>query len=108
MLPIAYATVFAPLLLLSARSFESVGLRWYHMIPTALYVFCYIPITQLGINIARHIRSKNVGTLTRALGLLSMFSIAMCCIAFVPLTAIQPIILLVVLYLLTHLTREST
>ena len=108
MLPIAYAAVFTPLLLLSARTFESMGLRWYHMIPTALYVFCYIPITQLGINIARHMRSKNIGTLARVLGLLSMFSIAMWCIAFVPLEAIQPIVLLVVLYLLAYLTREST
>jgi hypothetical protein len=106
MLPIAYATVFAPLLFLSAGYFESMGLRWYHMIPTALCVFCYIPITQLGINLARQLRSKNFGAVTRSLGLCSVFSVAMVCIAFIPIKAIQPLILLVSLYVVAYMTRE--
>jgi asparagine N-glycosylation enzyme membrane subunit Stt3 len=108
MLPIAYAVVLAPLLLLSAGYFESMGLRWYHMIPTALFVFSYIPITQLGINIARHMRSKNIMTLTWSLGLVLIFGITIWCIAFIPLKSIQPLLLLIVLYFLTYMTREPT
>ena len=108
MLPIAYAAVLAPLLLLSALNFESMGFRWYHMIPTVLYVFCYIPITQSGINIARHMRSKSIGSLARSLGLVSIVGIAMWCIAFVPIKVIQPIILLVLLYFLAYMTHETT
>jgi hypothetical protein len=106
MLPIAYAVVFAPLLLLSAGYFESMGLRWYHMIPEAIYVFCYLPITQIGINIAGHIRSKSIGFLPRSLALVSVFVFTMLCIAFVPVKSIQPILLLIVLCVLTYMTRE--
>jgi hypothetical protein len=106
MLPIAYATVCAPELLSYAESFESMGMRWYHMIPTDIYFVCYIPITQLGINIALHARSRSVGALMRSLGMLMMFGILSWCIAFIPLGAIQPIVLLVALYFLAYLTRE--
>jgi len=106
MLPIAYAVVLAPLLLLSAGYFESMGLRWYHMIPTALYFFSYIPITQIGINIAGHIRSKSIGVLLRSFAFVSVFVITMLCIAFVPVKSIQPILLLIVLCVLAYMTRE--
>jgi hypothetical protein len=106
MLPIAYATVFAPLLLLSAGFFESSGLRWYHMIPSVTYVFCYVPITQIGIHVAARIRSKRLGPLPRSLAMVSMFGIMMLCIAFVPIKSIQPILLLIVLCALAYRTRE--
>ena len=106
MLPIAYAVVLAPLLLLSAGYFESMGLRWYHMIPTTMYVFCFVPITQIGINFAGHIRTSRVGGLPRSLALVSVFFTAMLCIAFVPVKSLHPLLLLITLCALTYMTRK--
>ena len=106
MLPITYAAVCAPELLSYAEYFESMGMRWYHIVPTVIYFVCYIPITQLGINIALQARSRSVGPLMRSLGMLIMFGSLSWCIAFIPLKAIQPIVLLVALCFLAYLTRE--
>jgi hypothetical protein len=108
MLPIAYAAVLTPLLLLSALNYESMGFRWYHMVPSVLYVICYIPMTQSGINIARQMRSTNIWSLARSLGFVCVVGIATCCIAFVPVKVIQPTILLVLMCFLAYMTRETT
>jgi hypothetical protein len=105
-LPITYAVILVPLLLLSAGYFESMGLRWYHMIPTTIYVFCFVPITQIGINIAGHIRTTRVGGLSRSLAFLSVFCTAMLCIAFVPVKSLHPLLLLITLCALTFMTRK--
>ena len=119
MLPIAYAVVFAPQLLLSSSYFEAMGLRWYHMLPSAIYVFCLIPITQLGINacgVLRQSRSfraanqfggstdtqRNYQGLWRPFLQATVAVLAMLCIAFVPIKSLQPILLLVVLCVLSY------
>ncbi len=73
MLPAAYAAVFAQQLLFSTGIFESMGLRWYHMIPPAMYGFCYIPITQIGIDVTTRLRLGTLVFLPRLLGLLLFF-----------------------------------
>ncbi len=101
-LPAAYAAVFAQQLLFSTGIFESMGLRWYHMIPPAMYGFCYIPITQIGIDVTTRLRLGTLVFLPRLLGLLLVFSIMVLGIAFVPIKALQPLLLLIVLCVLAY------
>ncbi len=106
MLPMAYAVVSAPQLLLSSAHFESMGLRWYHMIPSAIYVFCYIPITQIGIDVATHMRTASFVFVPRLLGSVSAFAIMVLCIAFVPTKSLHPLLLLIVLCVLAYTTHK--
>jgi hypothetical protein len=106
MFPLAYAVVAASQLLLRSEYYEWMGIRWYHMIPSALYVFCYAPITQVGLNITGHLKSFTISFIPRLLALVSVFGIAILCIAFVRIKSLQPILLLIVLCALTYLTRR--
>ena len=106
MLPGAYAVVLAVQLLFSSIHFAQMGLRWYYIIPSAVYVFCYVPITQIGINVAGHIRTKGIAFLPRSAALASMFGVTTLCIAFAPVESIQSTLLLIVLCVLSYMMRQ--
>jgi hypothetical protein len=106
MFPMAYAVVFASQILLSSGYFESMGLRWYHMIPSAIYVFCYVPITKIGIDVVARIRTSGFALAPKLLGLFLVFAIIVLCIAFVPTKSLQPLMLLTVLCVLAYMTHK--
>ena len=107
MLPMAYAVVVAPQLLLSSGYFESSGLRWYHMIPSAMYIFCYIPITKVGIDVASLLRTASFTFVPRLLGLVSVFAILALCIAFIPSKSLHPLFLLIELCAVAYMTQKT-